>query len=293
LLDVHEAEEQARRRSIAAGSQQRIVALLEKRLQAGVISVAAVGPARLAALQAGALASAAKQQIPLARQRLATALGLPRTALAGVRLSAPTPIPRFSPAQLEAARWLSLCSRSDVLAALAHYETSDAAFALEVAKQYPDFHLGPGYQWDQGQNKWTLGLTLELPVFGHNEGPLAEAEARRREAAADFLAVQAQAVAAVDEAALLLASAAAQVEALQHMQAQLERQGARVATRGRAGAADELDRAASEQEREAGELNVSEARAAEARAAGRLEDALQIPFPVLSALKESAFSLAR
>jgi outer membrane protein TolC len=35
-----------------------------------------------------------------------------------------------------------------VLAALADYAASEAALRLEIAKQYPDIHLNPGYQLD-------------------------------------------------------------------------------------------------------------------------------------------------
>ena len=63
-----------------------------------------------------------------------------------------------------------------MLAALDAYAASEAALRLELARQYPDLHLGTGYQFDQGQNKWGLGLSLELPVMNRNEGPIAEAD---------------------------------------------------------------------------------------------------------------------
>jgi len=93
-----------------------------------------------------------------------------------------------------------LLNRADVLGALADYEASQAALALAVAQQRPEFHLGPGYAWDQGENKFTLGASLTLPVFNRQRGPIAEAEARRREAAAAFDAVQARAIGEVERA---------------------------------------------------------------------------------------------
>ena len=66
--------------------------------------------------------------------------------------------------------------------ALADYAASQSALQLEIAKQYPDLHLGPGYELDQTDNKWSLGISLDLPILNHNQGPVAEAhgEPRRR-----------------------------------------------------------------------------------------------------------------
>ena len=76
----------------------------------------------------------------------------------------------------------ALLNRADVRGALAEYAASQSALQLEIANQYPDVHLGPGYGWNTGNagdNEWTLGVTLDLPVLNHNQGPVAEAKAKR------------------------------------------------------------------------------------------------------------------
>ena len=76
----------------------------------------------------------------------------------------------------------ALLNRADVRGALAEYAASQSALQLEIANQYPDLHLGPGYAWNTGNagdNEWELGLTVTLPVLNHNQGPVAEAEAKR------------------------------------------------------------------------------------------------------------------
>jgi outer membrane protein TolC len=93
-----------------------------------------------------------------------------------------------------------LLNRSDILSGLADYAASQAALQLEIAKQYPDVHLQPGYQYDQGDSKWSLGITVELPVLNQNQGPIAEAKARRAEAAARFNALQASVLSEIDHA---------------------------------------------------------------------------------------------
>ena len=54
----------------------------------------------------------------------------------------------------EAVGQYSVCS--------AHPLVLEAALRLEIAKQYPDVHLNPGYQFDTGENKWALGVGLTL-----------------------------------------------------------------------------------------------------------------------------------
>src|SRR3569832_2426134 len=63
--------------------------------------------------------------------------------------------------------------------AQADYEAAQSAQQQEIAKQYPDISLGPGYTWDAGQVKWSLGLSLVLPLLNRNQGSIAEAKARR------------------------------------------------------------------------------------------------------------------
>lgn len=92
-------------------------------------------------------------------------------------------------------------NRADIRAALAEYAVAQATLQLEIAKQYPDIHLGTGYEYDQGDNKWKLlSLNLELPVFNRNQAPIAEARAKREEAAARFQELQTSVLFRIQEA---------------------------------------------------------------------------------------------
>jgi outer membrane protein TolC len=75
------------------------------------------------------------------------------------------------------------------MALLADYASAESALKLELAKQYPDINLSPGYDYNSGQNRWQLGLNFELPLNG-NRGPIAEAESRRITAEKRFLLQQ-------------------------------------------------------------------------------------------------------
>jgi outer membrane protein, heavy metal efflux system len=137
-----------------------------------------------------------------ARAHLGDALGVPIRSLDSVALSTDALASFPSPQEplLVQARRAAMLGRADLLSALAAYAASQAALQLEIARQYPDVHLGPGYMYDQGEDKWGLGLTIPLPILSQNRGPIAEAKARREEAAARFLALQDKIINDIDRA---------------------------------------------------------------------------------------------
>ncbi len=57
---------------------------------------------------------------------------------------------------------------------------------LQIARQYPNIHLGPGYSFNQGANEFTLGFSMTLPIFNQNQGAIGAADARRRILAAEL-----------------------------------------------------------------------------------------------------------
>jgi cobalt-zinc-cadmium efflux system outer membrane protein len=268
-----------------AGLQQRLLTLLEQRFALGAIAAPEVSLARSATLRAESAASNAATEAAVDRARVAAALGLPAAALEGVALPAPPVTAPLSAEAFAAARREALRSRSDIVAALAKYQATHAALALEIANRIPDLHLGPGYQWDQGSNKWTLALSFELPVFHRNEAGIAAALARRAEAAAQFEVVQAQAIAAIDIAVAAQRAAAAQRERATRLRAELIRQNSLVEQRLAAGGADQVEVQTAQLDLASVEAALVDADQAVAAASGALEDALQLPFPHLASLK--------
>ena len=287
LIDLAAAT--AREPGLAAqvAVQEKLATLLGERLAAGRAAATEASAARLAFMKSSAALLDVRAQAAAARGRLATAVGIPATALDGVQFVPPT-APVLSGPALVAARRESLQSRADVLAALAKISSAQAALELEYAKQQPDFHLGPGYQWDQGANKWSLALTFELPIFHRNEGPIAAAAARRGEAVASFNAAQAAAIGAIEAAALAQSAAAAQIEQARRVREEAAAQVARAQQRLDLGAADQVERQLAALELAAADAALADAGSAAALAAGQLEDALQLPFPHLAALADAA-----
>jgi outer membrane protein TolC len=264
--------------------QQRVLTLLEQRLQAGAISSAELATTRVALVRAQNDLADSQRLSAAALQHVAQALGLPVEAISDLKCSPPAAPESLTGPALVTARRVALQSRADVLSGLARYQAAEEALAEQLALQYPDFHLGPGYQWDQGANKWSLALTFELPVFNHNQGPIAEAVARRKEAAAQVVLVQSQVIAEIDAAASAQASATDRSNGLMRLQDALTRQQASLRARLAAGSADQLEVSTAELEIAAGQLALLDAQAQTAQAAGQMEDALQVPFARLETL---------
>lgn len=161
-------------------------------VKAGQLPPFTVFAARRAWNHAVAAAADGRLALDHARQALASAVGVPVTALAGIRLDT-RGMHATAATALPAARQLQtwvLIRRADVRAAVLRYAASQSRLQQAIAQQYPDITLGPGYEWDQGVHRWSLGLSLTLPMFNHHRGPIAAARARRRLRADQLRALQ-------------------------------------------------------------------------------------------------------
>jgi len=137
-----------------------------------------------------------------ARAQLATAVSIPVSALDGVRLSVGIfDHPKAPDAGLGGPlRRRALTERTDVRSSLAQYEAAQSALQLQVATQYSNLTLGPGYNYEFGTNRFILNPAIDFPIFHQNQGQIARAVADRQQAAASFTALQAQIIGAVDTA---------------------------------------------------------------------------------------------
>ena len=175
------------------------------------------------------------------------------------------------------ARHIALRGRSDILGALSDYVATEAELRLQIAKQFPDVHLNPGYQFDQGDNKWTLGLTFELPVLNQNQGPIAESKARREEAAARFTELQAKVIGEIDRAVAAYRVAREQLATSDSLLAAERQQQQSVEAQLKAGAVDQLDMLNVQLELGVATLAQLDGQARLQQSLGALEDALQRP----------------
>jgi outer membrane protein TolC len=290
LIELISAEQHNALLERQVALQERIVGLLQGQVQAGAIAGSEAVPFRIALLKARLDRLDAQRLAAEAKAHVAESIGVPLHSLEGIRLNF------HGLEDLEGIRLLSsaevrrsaLQSRPDILGALADYAASESALQLEIAKQYPDVHLQPGYQYDQGDNKWTLGIVFDLPVLNQNQGPIAEAKARRQEAAASFIALQAKVLAEIDRASQSVRIAQENLLTLQSLAQEQARRLDAVSGQLRAGAVDQLELLNAQFESMTAELAQLDGRFKLQLAVGALEDAVRRPFELPAAVYESS-----
>jgi cobalt-zinc-cadmium efflux system outer membrane protein len=287
LLDLEISEQRTGLLQKQFSVQQQLVKLLQQRLDTGEISRPELTIAQIALNKTLLGLSDARLKKSDARSHLAEALGLSEAALDGVELNFDFSTPDETTLTSADARKLALRSRADILGALADYAAAEADLRLEIAKQYPDLHFGPGYAWNSGNagdNQWSLGLTLELPILDQNQGPIAEAEARRKLAAAKFVELQSQVISEIDRAVAGWRVAEEQLKTGNDLLAAEQQRQKSAQAQLEVGAADQLDSLNAQLELESASLAQLENETQLQQALGQLEDALQSPLALSDAL---------
>jgi outer membrane protein TolC len=121
--------------------------LIERRFRAGEIALPELTTARIDLTNLRQALRIAEGQVNITHAALAAAIAIPDSALAGKTVSWPSadqpPVPASLPPQ--SIREAAVLNRLDVLHALEQYEAAQSSLQLEVARQYPDITLGPGY----------------------------------------------------------------------------------------------------------------------------------------------------
>ena len=280
LLNYYTAHENERLLAQQELAQSNVVRLLHGQFAAGSLSDYEVTSARVTLETTQLSRQDAAGQLNQARAELAGALGLPLHALDGVKFSF-AKLNQF-PHELTRpeVRRQALLNRADVRGALAEYAASQSDLQLEIANQYPDIHLGPGYAYNSGSagdNQWELGLTLTLPVLNHNQGPVAEAMAKRAQAAAHFLTVQAAAISEIDSAYAGYNAALKESATANSMLKDLTSQVNSIRAQAQVGEVDSLALADAETAYCIGAQNELDTQVKAQQALGVLEDAVQSP----------------
>jgi cobalt-zinc-cadmium efflux system outer membrane protein len=174
-----------------------IVQIFDRRLAVGDAARPELDVYRVDLITTEASVRATAGEVDRTRSALANAVGLPLSALDRVRLTSTTldvPVPGET-LPIAAVQRAGLLHRADLRRSLDDYAAADATLRLELARQYPDLTLTPGYTFEEGFVRYVLNAALEpLAVFHRNQGPIAMADAQRREAGERFEALQAQAI---------------------------------------------------------------------------------------------------
>jgi cobalt-zinc-cadmium efflux system outer membrane protein len=194
LLNLYAAERSEDILGKRSADLKDLVTAEEHLFAAGEVSRFEVTQARISLDETSLSLKEAQKQRAESQAGLADALGLPPSAIEGANVSFDLfdQLPPMEDWPVDKLTRTALSGRADILGMLAEYAAAESALQLEIARQYPDIRIGPGYTWDEGENKWFLGISFPLPVFNRNQGPIAEAEARRKETTARFISLQAR-----------------------------------------------------------------------------------------------------
>jgi cobalt-zinc-cadmium efflux system outer membrane protein len=258
--------------------RERILELLDKRLSLGAAAAPEVQQVRLALMQDRLALAAAHHQMQDVLALAAQTIGVPESELSKLQqnLNAFESINISLPSK--SIRDQALQNRSDIRVALADYEASQEALQLEVANQYPDIHLGPGFAYDTGAHKISLTLSgIPLPLFNRNEGPIAQARARRWEASAHFNAVQDRAIGQIDLAVQRWRAATQDLQQSGDLLALQERRAIAIHREFDIGASDRLSLTLAELDQVTDKMALAQAQVQLQRAWGDLEDAVERP----------------
>lgn len=260
-------------------SQGEYVALLEARFHAGEIPLPEVTTARIDLTNLRQTLRTAEGHVETSRAALAAAVGIPIGGFAVTTVTwadvAEPPAPGALPEQ--SIRAEGVVNRLDVQRALAQYEAAQSRLQLEVARQYPDIDLGPGYAFEEGVHLISLQLGTVLPLRNQNQGPIAEAEAQRKAAGAQLLATQNTVIAQTDQALAQYDAAYAVLEEAERSAAQVEAQRRTTYQWLKSGETDQLAAVSADIQVAAAERAQLDALRQTQIALGMLEDALQRP----------------
>jgi outer membrane protein TolC len=273
-----------------AKAREDQVDLLDRMAALGEIPHLQADTARIELSKARSALGAADEQAVESRAALAAAVGVPAAALRDVQLSWPdlNEPPAAASLPIEKIRREAVINRLDVRGALERYAAAEADLRLQVAKQYPDIDIGPGYSYEEKQSYFTLGFSAAIPLFDRNQGPIAEAEARRPPAAAAFLSTQAAVIAAGDRSLAVYAAALSELEEAGRLEA---------LTANRRRGVEESVRAGEEGRLELDDVDIEhliaartqlEAVARAQRALGDLENAVEQPLTAADQLPANA-----
>lgn len=275
LLEVYAARETSARLEVLENIQRETVALSERMLSLGGVSAYEVTQARTAldaTLNQAVLAHVRETD---ALSALARTIGIAPAVLQTVTLDLSGF--RIVPDQLPAAeaRRAALLNRADLLSALAGYDAASRGLRLAQASTLGDVRVTPGYQFDQGDDKWSLGLGGLLPVFNQNQGQIAQASGQLQAAKATVDTTQANAIAEMDAAIAAYLATRQRLSSSQSYLAELDRQLTIAKARVASGEASRFELALRSTEIANAQLARTGAIVAAQQALGRVENAMQ------------------
>ena len=276
-LELQASRDALRLLDAQLAARKDMLGLVDRRVEAGMLSSRDLGMERVAYTQLELLRSRELVRQQRTQGELAAALGLSLEVFERMKLRFDADVSPGIDMDAGALRRMALRNRLDVHRMLLEFGAADAVVKGAVAAQNPDITLGPGYTWDQGNNIWSLAIGMSLPPAAQARASIREAQARRELAAEQFAATQAAAISLAERAGARYRQAQDGITPAEH-QLQVQRElESRMIRQFDKGAADRMQRVATRIDTLASEALLQFALAEARQALAHLEDAVQRP----------------
>ena len=261
--------------------RQEIVNIYQKRVNLGAASNVELSTAKLQLQTNTSELIAVQQSKMVLLAKLASNLGLPLAKVASMPLLGATDTLRTKNLQVLDLQATALLNRLDIRIALEKYAAAEAKLKLEIAKQYPDIVISPGYAYEFGDKIWSLGLSGLMTLLNKNKIGIAEATQLREVEAAQFEALQSKVIAEANITYAELTQAKQSLMNQQQLHHQQQLNSARMERQFAAGEISRLELAFVKLENIAAEKNVVLADYQLKTAINQLENSLQKPLSLV------------
>jgi len=275
-------EYQANRQQITLMSKEQayrkdIVAIYQKRIDLGESSNIELSRAKLQLQTLNTELESLQRNHLVLLARLANNLGLSLSQVEQMQLADTANTEALVSPSAADLQTRALLNRLDIRIALERYAVAEAKLKLEIAKQYPDIVISPGYAYEFGDKIWSLGLSSLMTILTKNKLAIAEATQLREVEAKQFEALQANVISEVNVANARLTQSAQLLDNKKNLYQQQQANTRRMDNRLRAGESDRLELTYAKLEEVIAEQQIALASLQLATSANDLENAIQAP----------------
>lgn len=292
LLQLHENTANILQLQDALITHEKIISMLQKRVASGLNSNTELSNYQLAQQQLQFSLTATQAKTTEIRAKLAADCGLSIEKFNQLHIQAIDLETALKQQQAALDSMLSskelqekaLLNRIDIRRALTKYAAAESRIKLEIAKQTPDISLSPGLAFEFGDTIWSLGINTLLNIAQKNKTMITETKQLRAIEAAQFEALQAQTLANLAQAQAQYQTANETLTAQKQWLASQTMQYKKQQAQFDAGLIDRLTLSQSALNLHQAAQQLQNAQFAVLQAALQLEDVMQHPIGVTSAL---------
>ena len=275
-------EYQANRQQIKLMSKEQayrqdIVAIYQKRIELGESSNIELSRAKLQLQTLNTELESRQRNHLVLLSRLANSLGLSLNQVEQMQIADSIDTKALTNPTPDDLQTRALLNRLDIRIALERYAVAETKLKLEIAKQYPDIFISPGYAYEFGDKIWSLGLSSLMTILTKNKLAIAEATQLREVEAKQFEALQANVISEVNVANAKLTQAMQLLDNNKNLYQQQQTNTRRMDNRLRAGEIDRLELTYAKLEEVIAEQHIALANFQLASSTNDLENAIQAP----------------